>query len=363
MSDNILVTPLTDWHKAHGAKMAPFAGWDMPIQYEGILAEHAQTRSSAAVFDICHMGEFMVQGPGASTALSRAVSHNLSNLAPGKCRYGFLLNETGGILDDLIVYNFGSERFMLVVNAACAKKDLAVLTARLAGSVTPQDISANTGKIDLQGPKSLEVLQDVLKAEFKSLGYFSFREVPFDGDKIIVSRTGYTGELGYELYVPWDKTLALWEALIADARVKPVGLGARDTLRLESGLPLYGQDLDEQHTPTEAGMGHMLTSTAAYVGREHALSAACQSLVPLQIDGRRTARHGDIVASKDDRAVGVITSASYAPTLGYCVALAWVAAADAGADEFVVRASKTTLPAKRVPLPFYKDGTARMKLS
>lgn len=359
MSD--LRTPLTSWHEAQGAKMAPFAGWLMPIQYEGILAEHLHTRKHAGIFDICHMGEFRIEGPGATEALSHAVSHNLETLAPGKCRYGFLLTEKGGVLDDGIIYRFGPDSFMAVVNAACAPGDLATLRARLPESIRITDISAETGKVDLQGPDSLDVLEKIMGENFHDLGYFSFRESKWQGVPVLVSRTGYTGELGYELYLPTDKTEAFWKALLADERVKPVGLGARDTLRLEAGLPLYGHDLDEEHTPAEAGMARMMTSQADYVGREGAQTVR-EVLVPLQIEGRRAARHGDVLALPGGEAVGRITSGSFAPSLGYVIAFAWVAAAHADKEDFVVRASRTELPAKKVEIPFYKEGTARKKL-
>lgn len=359
MSD--LRTPLTSWHEGQGAKMAPFAGWLMPIQYEGILAEHLHTRKHAGIFDICHMGEFRIEGPGATEALSRAVSHNLETLAPGKCRYGFLLTDKGGVLDDGIIYRFGPDSFMAVVNAACAPGDLATLRARLPESIKITDISAETGKVDLQGPDSLDVLEKVMGENFHDLGYFSFRESTWQGVPVLVSRTGYTGELGYELYLSSEKTEAFWKALLADERVKPVGLGARDTLRLEAGLPLYGHDLDEEHTPAEAGMARMMTSQADYVGKEGA-QAVREVLVPLQIEGRRAARHGDVLALPGGEAVGRITSGSFAPSLGYVIAFAWVNAAHADKEDFVVRASRTELPAKKVEIPFYKEGTARKKL-
>jgi aminomethyltransferase len=340
--------------------MAPFAGWDMPIQYEGIVAEHMHTRCAAAVFDICHMGEFLIRGPDARQQLEQAVSHRLDNLEPGKCRYGFLLSPQGGILDDLIVYCLGTDSYMLVVNAACAAGDFATLSSRLSAPVTIEDVSGKTGKIDLQGPLSLEVLEKLLGADFRNLGYFAFRNATFAGEKLLVSRTGYTGELGYELYLSWDKAPALWEALIADRCVKAAGLGARDTLRLEAGLPLYGHELDAYHTPAEAGMDRMLTNPAHYVGKEGALRVR-QRLIPLSIAGRRSARNGDIVILPDGTRVGVVTSGSFAPSLGHAVALAWIDEAHADAESFLVRAAKTELPAQKSVLPFYKEGTARKK--
>ncbi len=358
----LLKTPLSQWHRDQGAKMAEFAGWDMPIQYAGILAEHEQTRKSASVFDICHMGEFTLKGPGAAEALAKAVTHNLETLKVGKCRYGFLLNDKGNILDDLIVYRMGDDDFMLVVNGACTANDFATLKSRMPASVELLDVSADVAKIDLQGPRALEVLEAVFGESFTHLAYFSFENHKFLGHDILVSRTGYTGELGYELYLPWQNALALWERLLQDERVKPAGLGARDTLRLEAGLPLYGHDLDVDHNPTEAGMGKMLTSTAPYVGHEH-VGEVRQKLVPLLIEGRRAARHGDIIALTTGEEVGVVTSGSLAPSLGYVIALGWVNATHAENNEFVVKAAKVSLPAKVAELPFYKEGTARIKLS
>lgn len=356
-----LRTPLTAWHEAHGARMAPFAGWLMPIQYEGILIEHQHTRRHAGLFDICHMGEFRIEGPGAAEALARAVSHNLETLAPGRCRYGFLLNASGGVLDDCIIYRFGPDAFMIVVNAACAAGDFAALRERLPHNVKLTDLSEVTAKIDLQGPESLDVLEGVLKENFHDLPYFAFRETSFDGAPLLVSRTGYTGELGFELYLPSHKAEAFWTGLLGDCRVKPVGLGARDTLRLEAGLPLYGHELDEKHSPAEAGMGRMLTSTADYVGKAGA-RAIREQLVPLVIQGRRAARHGDALTLPGGPQVGRVTSGSFAPSLGYVVALAWVDAAHADQENFVIRAARGELAARRAQLPFYRDGTARKKL-
>lgn len=356
-----LKTPLTDWHVAHGAKMAPFAGWLMPIQYEGILVEHQHTRQHAGLFDICHMGEFRIRGTGADAALAAAVSHNLATLAPGRCRYGFLLTEKGTVLDDCIVYRFGPDDFMVVVNAACAAGDFASLRARLPEGVALTDISEQTGKIDLQGPEAVDVLETLLGRSLRDMPYFGFRSEAWQGCELLVSRTGYTGELGFELYVPAGQTQALWEALLADERVKPVGLGARDTLRLEAGLPLYGHELDENHTPAEAGMGRMLTSTAPYVGREGAQEVR-QKLLALSIEGRRAARNGDALLLEDGAPAGVVTSGSFAPSLGHVVAFAW-ADADKADAAYLVQASRSQLKATVTEAPFYKEGTARQKLA
>ena len=359
MSD-LLKTPLHAWHLAQNAKMAPFAGWDMPIQYKGIIAEHSHTRENASIFDICHMGEFLLKGAGAKDALAKVVTHNLDTLKPGRCRYGFLLNEGGGILDDLIVYHIEPDNFMIVVNAACRESDFAAIASRLPSSLSLVDISDNTGKIDLQGPASLAALERILPGPWRQMPYFGLVLAQFEGEPLLVSRTGYTGELGFELYMPTVKSLPLWEVCLADPAVAPAGLGARDTLRLEAGLPLYGQDLDPNHTPAEAGYDGMLTSVAAYVGKNNALTTR-EKLVALAFEGRRSARHNDEVFLNGQK-VGIITSASFAPSLGYAVALAYIAVDYAAAEQFTVLAAKTELSATRVDLPFYTKGTARMKL-
>lgn len=359
---SLLETPLAGWHRAHGAKMAEFAGWDMPIQYpDGILAEHLHTREKAGLFDICHMGEFLVEGSGAQEALAKAVTMNIATLKQGRCRYGFLLNERGGICDDLIVYRLGDNSFMLVVNAACRQSDLEAIKDRVGPGIHVQDISDTTAKIDLQGPLSFAVLEAILPGPWRRLPYFGFtREERFEGTPLLVSRTGYTGELGVEIYCDWNKAQTLWESILKDERAKAVGLGARDTLRLEVGLPLNGQDLDEAHSPAEAGYGAMLTSQAPYIGKEGAHEIR-EKLIALTIPGRRSARHGDIVLL-DGKEVGVITSGSYGPSVGNAIAFAYIRAEHADAQAFTVRAARAELTANAAALPFYAKGTARTPL-
>ena len=359
--ETLATTPITGWHREHGAKMAPFAGFDMPVQYKGIIIEHKHTREKAGIFDICHMGEFKLSGAGAKDGLNRVVSHDLDTLAPGKCRYGFLLNSSGGVNDDLIIYCLKDDEYMLVVNGACRQKDFDHIRANLPASLTLTDISDETGKIDVQGPESLEVINDLLGEKWNHLKYFNFESTEALGFPMIVSRTGYTGELGYELYLPADKALEVWEKLAADARVEPVGLGARDTLRLEIGYPLYGQDLDEAHTPKESGGEFFLKKEADYIGKS-GLSKVGDKLIALTIDGRRTARHHDEVWLPSGEKTGVVTSGSFAPSLGHCIALAYVRDQDADKDTFVIKTARAELEAKKADLPFYKGGTARNKV-
>ncbi|MDK2957044.1 MAG: aminomethyltransferase [Desulfovibrionales bacterium] len=358
--DNLLTTPLTSWHREHGAKMAPFAGFDMPISYRSILDEHRHTRTKASLFDICHMGEFMLTGDRALESLSRLVTQNLATLAPGKCRYGFLLNDNGCVIDDLLVYRLDPGSFMLVVNGARMETDREWIKERLGAGAELEDISQRTAKIDLQGPEAFKAFEQVLGQPVK-LKYFTFDAMHFEQEPLLVSRTGYTGELGLELYVHVEKALALWERLLEAEVVEPAGLGARDTLRLEIGLPLYGQDLDEEHTPAEAGYAGMLKSEAEYTGKTRAFDVR-ESLVPLKLDGRRSARHNDAVLTSEGAAVGRVTSGSFAPSLGYAVALAYVDAQRAGDKEFLIDAGRSQLRAERVGLPFFTEGGARKKI-
>ncbi len=357
-------TPIYPWHLKNNAKMAPFAGWDMPIQYaEGILAEHLHTREFASIFDICHMAQFIIAGEGVKELLAKAVSHNLETLAIGKCRYGFLLTEKGSVIDDLIIYRLAGQAFFLVVNAACHAVDFQTLTDRV-GRENIFDISAKSGKIDLQGPKSLEVLEKIFKQDFHHLKYFSFVEISYLGQKILVSRTGYTGELGYELYCPRDFALDLWSELAGMDMVKPAGLGARDTLRLESGLSLYGHELDLEHTVAESGLKSMLTSEADYVGKALAKEVISETLIPLKLDGRRAARHGDLVfVENKEEAIGRVTSGSFAPSLGYAIAFAFIDKAYQEHENFVLKAGRSEIMAQKTSLPFYTKGTARMKFN
>lgn len=357
-------TALADWHESHGARMVDFAGWAMPVQYTSIIKEHEHTRTRAGLFDISHMGEFLVRGPQATRALSRVLTHNLATLKPGRCRYGFMLNPAGGIIDDLLVYRLEESSYMLVVNAAREQVDFDHLQDGLSGDVHLENVSSATSKIDLQGPASVEILEAALPGSWRRLPFFAFALDQFEDAPLLVSRTGYTGELGFELYVGNAQATALWELLVSQEGVLPVGLGARDTLRLEAGLPLYGQDLDEEHTPVEAGYGRMLTSEADYMGKD-ALGTVREKLVGMTIPGRRSARRNDpvhLAGGMEDPAVGRITSGSFAPSLGHCVALAWVAPEAAEAGGYEIKGARTTLSAQAAEPPFYQ-GTARKKLS
>ncbi len=339
--------------------MTSFAGWDMPVQYTKIIAEHRHTRNQASVFDISHMGEVLVSGPHAARQLGRLVTHDLENSTPGRCSYGFILYPSGTIMDDLIIYPLNEETFMLVVNASRREVDLAHLKKHLSPGQSIADQTMDIAKLDLQGPAALEILEQVTQMNWKDLKFFHFRETSVSGMNLLVSRTGYTGELGYELYLDWKNAPVMWERILQHPRARPAGLGARDTLRLEAGLPLYGQDLDSDHTPAEAGYQGILRSQSAYLGRDNA-SRIRERLLGLRVEGRRSPRAGDPVLDGQTR-VGRVTSASFAPSLDCCVALAYVLDDFSRLDSFSIQGQRALFQARQTSLPFYQ-GTARKKL-
>ncbi len=356
-------TPLYDGHRALGARLVTFAGWEMPVQYAGILAEHAHTRSRASLFDTCHMSEFRVAGPGAVEAVARAVACRVRDLGVGRCRYGFLLSEAGGVLDDLICYRMAEDEVMIVANAGTRRRDAQVLADRLT-NVAFEDVSDATAKLDLQGPASVEVLARLGGGDLADLGYFRFRRCSLAGLDALVSRTGYTGERGYELYVPPPRAEALWTRLLADDAVRPAGLGARDTLRLEMGLPLYGHELDESVTPVEAGLDRFLPDDGGYVGAEAVADrlrhGVDRRLAGVVFAGRRAAREGDPVRALDPGGEGSVTSGSFAPSLGCAVAMAYLPPACAQPGVRVRAETRGSGIAGQVAAPpFYEDGTAR----
>jgi aminomethyltransferase len=345
--------------------MAEFGGWDMPIQYEGILQEHTHTRKMASIFDICHMGEFEISGGSALEDLERLLTCNVRSLEVGQVRYGFMLNDNGGTIDDLTCYRLSDERFMLVVNAATAAGDAQWIQSRLSAGTRFVDFSPATAKLDIQGPRSRDVLEDVFGCNLPDLGYFRFKEFETEVVSCVLSRTGYTGEWGYEIYLPIEAAGQLWDAIVAHNDCEPGGLGARDTLRLEMGYPLYGHELAGSRTPAVTSHGAFIDLEKDFIGRrgvEADIADPVERLVGLKFDSRRAAREGDKVYT-DGTAVGVVSSGSVAPSLGVAVAMAFVKSgiAETGcALEIEIRGKLYS--AEVVDLPFYKDGTARKKM-
>jgi len=342
--------------------MGEFGGWDMPIQYAGILQEHHHTRTKASVFDICHMGEFILAGPTALQDLENLLTCKLENLSIGQVRYGFMLNDDGGVIDDLTCYRLDTDRYMLVVNAGTCEKDAEWIKSRISDETVFEDLSPGMAKLDVQGPESRHVLEDTLGCTLPNLGYFRFKEFDSGDYSFILSRTGYTGELGYEIYLPNDAVGRLWNNLLAHELVEPAGLGARDTLRLEMGYSLYGHELMETKTPYCTSRGAFINMDKPFIGKAAVDAERADPktfLVGLKFDSKRAAREHDKVYH-EGREIGEVTSGSVAPSLDVAVAMAFVQAAFANPGQVLqVDIRGRHYPAVVVDLPFYTGGTAR----
>ena len=362
MDSQLQATPINGRHRALHALMAPFGGWDMPIQYEGIIAEHGWCRTSASLFDICHMGEFLFQGDFDASGLEDVFTFSVKTIPVGRSRYGFLLNEQGGIIDDLIVFRLSEDKVMIVVNAATAPKDFAAIKGRLHGGVFT-DISAGTGKLDVQGPLSRYVMVELFGDEVARIPYFKFINLNILGVEAIVSRTGYTGELGYEIFIPSEKVGDLWDLLLEDERVKPAGLGARDVLRLEVGYSLYGSDIDEDTTPLEAGLEGFVNFDKSFVGKEALLrlkeQGAARKKVAFEVAGRRSPRHHYDICFAGET-VGSVTSGVFSPMLGRGIGIGFVKPELASiGTPLTIRHERVSMEATVCELPFYRDGSVR----
>lgn len=369
MSDSPAVTtihetPLADRHRVLGARFVDFAGWRMPLQYTSILDEHRAVRERAGLFDLCHMGEIVVEGPDAGRALDFALVSWPSALRVGRAGYSMICAADGGVLDDLIVYRLAEERFMVVANAANADLVSDALAERVAGhQAIIDDRSLATGLVAVQGPRAAEILAPLTDLDLTTLRTYGVAEGHVAGRAAIVARTGYTGEDGFEVFVETTDVGDLWDALLEAGRpagLVPVGLGARDTLRLEAGMPLYGNELDPTTNPFEAGLGHVVRfdKPGDFVGRAAleriAASGPTRRRVGLVMTGRGIARRGYPVYASD-RETGVVTSGSLSPTLGDPIAMAYVAPADAEPGTMLaVGIRGTRVPARVVPLPFYR---------
>ena len=352
--EELLRTPLFDQQLQIKCKMVPFAGWEMPIQFDGILAEHGYCRNDVALFDTSHMGEFFFKGDISTSGINEATSVNIEVLNIGKCKYGFLLNEDGGVIDDLIIYRISTDELMIVVNASRAALDFKTITSRLK-SGTLEDKSVQTAKLDVQGPNSKKVLEKYFDINLDDLGFFSFVQTKIFGSDCLLSRTGYTGELGFELYIDEATSIKIWDALINDG-VKPAGLGARDALRLEKGYSLYGNDLTEQITPLEANLGMFVNLKREYVGKDALLKqkevGLNRLLIPFKTTSRRSARK-DFEVFQNDKKIGFVTSAAFSPTLNVGIGLAMIDTASFDeSSSFELRDKRGAIEANTATLPF-----------
>jgi aminomethyltransferase len=355
-----LALPLDAWHRARGARMVDFAGYWMPVQFEGIIAEHLWTRESAGLFDVSHMGQLILSGEGLEAALEALLPTDLSTLKPGQVRYSLLLDENGGILDDLMISRWGSGLY-LVVNGATKWDDIAHLREHLPDEITINHLEERA-LLALQGPQAFAVLEPLVSGEtpLSALTFLRGAAFTLGGVDAWISRSGYTGEDGFEISLPAENAAAIVDLFCADPRVKPIGLGARDSLRLEAGLPLYGHDLTEQIDPVSAGLSFAISKRrrleGGFPGAERILNFLVNGTsavrVGLALEGRMAAREGATVYS-GDREIGRVTSGGFSPSLQHPIAMAYVdatVAAPGTAVELDNRGKR--LAAKVVPLPF-----------
>ena len=354
-------TPLFDEHERLGGKIVDFNGWALPVQFAGILKEHLQTRAEASLFDCSHMGEYRIRGQEAIESYGKQIISDVSKIAVGRCRYGAILNEQGGIIDDLITFRMADDELYVVTNAGPLKSVTERICAGISGA---EHVSYETGKIDVQGPHSREL---VLKAGFKeaeTLKYFNAAWTTWEGREVLLARTGYTGELGYELFMENDLAPKLWDLFLEMDGIGPAGLGARDTLRTEVGYALSGQDFDETVTPLEAGMAPFIAWDTDFVGKDALEQKRDAEDYPVQVGiitrSKRKPQH-DFEVKRHGTAVGIVTSGTYGPSVDHGVGIARVpkALSEPGTQ---LTAGPKDLDIEVAEFPFYKKGTCRIKI-
>jgi len=364
-AEQLLRTPLYDRHRALGARLVEFGGWEMPVQYSGILDEHRTVRERAGLFDVCHMGEFRVEGEGALDYLQRLVPNNVARLADDQALYTQILRPDGGTLDDLIIYRRGEGRYMVVVNAGTMRKDWDWFSEHAAGvaNLTLENISDETGLLALQGPRAQDILQPLTETPLTEIAYYHCKPGVVVGIQCVVSRTGYTGEDGFELYCSAEQVGTLWDALLDAGKATgllPAGLGARDTLRLEAGYCLYGHELTEEITPLEAGLGWTvkLDKGVDFIGRDALVAEKAQGLrrklVGVELTERGVPR-GDYPIQQGGATVGALTSGGMAPTLNKPIGMGYISGGETEpGTSIAIEIRGKPVAAVIAPLPFYK---------
>lgn len=357
-------TPLHDWHTAHGAKMVDFAGWSMPVRYSTIVEEHQATRSAAGLFDISHMGRLRITGAEAVDFLDQLLTRRVTDMKPGQIRYSLVCNEEGGILDDVLVYSLPeqTDEFLLVVNASNREKIVAWFHQHNSPSVEINDQTFSHAMIALQGPLAVETVDKLFQCGLSTLRYYTGKQIEVEGTDIFITRTGYTGEDGCEIICNAEHAVSLWTKLfeaIDTSEGKPAGLAARDTLRLEAGMPLYGHELSEDINPVQAGLGFALNlKERDFVGRDAIATIQADGNQPvrvgLQLEGRRVAREGSAVLLGDDQ-VGTVTSGTFSPTFDKPISMAYASdSCSSVGTSLVVDIRGQQQNAQVVPLPFYE---------
>ncbi len=320
-------TPLYEEHIALKARMIPFGGWLMPVQYEGILSEHQSTRQEAALFDISHMGEFLVEGHYKETGLDRILTQAIGDMPLKSSRYGMILNDNGHVIDDLIVFRLEEEKWFVVVNGATTEKDAQHFKNNLTSPVCFKNVSQDLGKIDIQGPASRDILKSFVEG-IEKLNYFEFDQFDLLGENVLISRTGYTGELGYEIFYPWEKTKDLWQKLLENDRVKAAGLGARDVLRIEVGYSLYGHEITEDISPMEAGLTRFIDFSKDFIGKEAVVkqkeNGVEKKLIGFKSGSRRSPRVDHKIYNAEKKEIGSVTSGTFSPSLNAGIGLGYI---------------------------------------
>ena len=356
-------TALSDIHEALGAKMVPFAGYNMPVQYEGVTAEHINVRENVGVFDVSHMGEFIIRGKGAFELVQKVTSNDVSKLVDGKVQYSCLPNGKGGIVDDLLVYRMDENTYFLVVNASNIAKDWDWISKHNTAGVEMLNISEDTSLLAVQGPKAAEALQSLTEMNISDMKYYSFQKGNFAGkENVLISTTGYTGAGGFEIYFKNEDAEVIWKAIFEagkDCNIAAAGLAARDTLRLEMGFCLYGNDIDDTTSPLEAGLGWITKFTNNFVDSEFLKNqketGITKRLVGFELIDRGVPRNGYDVVNEAGEKIGNVTSGTMAPSLKKAIGLAYVPKnMTAPGTEIYIAVRKKQLKAKVVALPFYK---------
>lgn len=356
-------TALTATHKALGAKMVPFAGFNMPVQYEGVNIEHDTVRNAVGVFDVSHMGEFLIEGEHALELIQKVSSNDVSKLTIGKAQYSCMPNENGGIVDDLIIYRIKESTYLLVVNASNIEKDWNWIASKNDIGATMRNLSDDYSLLAIQGPKAVEAMQSLTSEDLSAIKFYNFVVGDFAGiEHVIISATGYTGSGGFEIYCKNNEVKQIWDKVFEAGKnfgIKPIGLAARDTLRLEMGYCLYGNDIDDTTSPIEAGLGWITKFTKDFTNSE-ALKAEKErgperKLIAFELDGRGIPRQGYDIVDNNGKTIGSVTSGTMSPSLGKGIGLGYVPVVFSEVGSKInIQIRKKAIPATVVKLPFYK---------
>jgi len=356
-------TALNDIHVALGAKMVPFAGYNMPVQYEGVNAEHETVRKDVGVFDVSHMGEFLITGENALALIQKVSSNDASKLTSGKAQYSCLPNATGGIVDDLIIYMMAEEKYLLVVNASNIEKDWNWISSQNTVGAEMRDLSEDYSLLAIQGPKAIEAMQSLTPVDLSAIKFYTFEVAEFAGiENVIISATGYTGSGGFEIYCKNSEAEQIWKKVFeagADFGIKPIGLAARDTLRLEMGYCLYGNDISDTTSPLEAGLGWVTKFTKEFTNSENLAKqkeeGVKRKLIAFELIEKGIPRHDYIIADADGNEIGIVTSGTMSPSTKKAIGLGYVTTEFSKVDsEIYIQVRKKSIKAKVVKGPFYK---------